>query len=111
MAGINFEIEIDVKHIPKHLPDTPQMKRLLKKGLSTHIFKDINTLERVAQVIIQRGEYTGKIRKYQRYGLYFTELIGYRISPDLTKIPLYYGEIKINEFNKYHVTPRTKPSQ
>lgn len=36
------------------------MKRLLRKELSVHIFTDIETLERVTQVIIKRGKYTGK---------------------------------------------------
>lgn len=111
MSGINFPIEVDIRHIVKHLPNTPQMQRLLKKGLSAHIFKDIETLEQVAQAIIEKGEYLGTIRKYQRYGLYFSEVIGYRISPDGTRLNLYYGEMKINEDNKYHVIPRTKPSR
>ncbi|MFO0143361.1 MAG: DUF6972 family protein, partial [Aphanizomenon sp.] len=29
--------------------------------------------------------------------------MGYRISPDGSSIPLYYGEIKINADNQYHV--------
>jgi hypothetical protein len=111
MTGIDYPIELDSKHIAKHLPNTPQMQRLLKKGLSAHIFKDIETLKRVTQAIIEKGEYTGKIRKYQRYGLYFSDVIGYRIDPDGTKINLYYGELKINDNYKYHVIPRTKPSR
>lgn len=111
MSGINYLIELDTKHLAKHLPNTPQMRRLLRKGLSVHIFKDIETLERVTQAIIERGEYTGKIRKYERYGLYLSDVIGYRIDPDDTQLNLYYGELKINDSNKYHVIPRTKPSK
>jgi hypothetical protein len=111
MSGINYLIELDKKHLAKHLPDTPQVKRLLSKGLSAHIFKEIETLENVAQLIIEQGEYTGKVRKYERYGLYFSDVIGYRISPDGTKLNLYYGEIKINDDNQYHVIPRTSPSR
>ncbi|MFN8950641.1 MAG: DUF6972 family protein [Aphanizomenon sp.] len=37
--------------------------------------------------------------------------MGYRISPDGSSIPLYYGEIKINADNQYHVIPRTRPSE
>jgi hypothetical protein len=110
MTGINRPIQVDTKHIAKHLPNTPQMQRLLKKGLAVHVFKDSETLKRVAQAIIKRGEYTGKIKKYERYGLYFTELIGYRISPNGTKLDFYYGEMKIDDYDKYHVIPRTKPS-
>jgi len=111
MNGINYPIKLDNKHIAKHLPNTPQMQRLLKKGLPAHIFKDWETLERITQAIIEKGEYIGKIRKYERYGLYFSDVIGYRIDPDGTKINFYYGELKINEDNKYHVIPRTKPSR
>ncbi|MFM7576779.1 MAG: DUF6972 family protein [Microcystaceae cyanobacterium] len=111
MGGINYPIELDIKHLAKHLPNTPQVKRLLSKGLSAHIFKDIETLENVAKLIIEKGEYTGKVRKYKRYGLYFSNVIGYRISPDGTNLNLYYGEIKINDDNKYHVIPRTSPSR
>ncbi|MGD1807184.1 DUF6972 family protein [Dapis sp. BLCC M126] len=41
----------------------------------------------------------------------FAEPIGYRISPDGSRIALYYGEIKINDKNQYHVIPRTRPSK
>jgi hypothetical protein len=111
MSGINYSIELDTKHLAKHLPNTSQAKRLLSKGLSIHIFKDIETLENVAQLIIEKGEYTGKVRKYERYGLYFSDVIGYRMSPDGKILNLYYGEIKINDDNKYHVIPRTSPSR
>ena len=43
MSGINYSIELDTKHLAKHLPNTSQAKRLLSKGLSIHIFKDIGT--------------------------------------------------------------------
>jgi hypothetical protein len=111
MSGVNYPVELDRKHLAKHLPNTTQVKRLLNKGLSAHVFKNIETLENVAQLIIEKGEYTGKVRKYERYGLYFSDVIGYRISPDGTQLNLYYGEIKINENNQYHVIPRTSPSR
>lgn len=111
MSGVKYPIELDTRHIAKHLPNTPQMQRLLRKGLSAHVFKDMETLEQVTQAIIKKGEYLGTIRKYQRYGLYFDQVIGYRIAPDGTILNLYYGEMKINEDNKYHVIPRTKPSR
>ncbi|MDX2243352.1 MAG: hypothetical protein NW224_21945 [Leptolyngbyaceae cyanobacterium bins.302] len=51
----------------------------------------------VAQAIIERGEFTRIIRGYERYGLFFTESIGYRMSPeDGSSTPLFYGEVKIN---------------
>ncbi len=36
--------------------------------------------------------------------------IGYRININGTRIPLHYGEIKVTG-DKYHVIPRTRPSQ
>ncbi len=111
MAGISRPIQLDARHLAKHLPNTPQMQRLLRKGLAAHVFKDSETLFQVAEAIIEKGEYIGKIRKYDRYGLYFTEVIGYRVGADGRRQSLYYGEIKIDEFNQYHVIPRTKPSR
>lgn len=67
MSGIQRPIVFDLKHIAKHLPDTPQMQRLLKKGHSVHVFKDEPTMHRVACSIIEQGEFTGNIRKYDRY--------------------------------------------
>jgi len=71
MSGINREIFLDSKHVPKHLPNTPQSQRLLRRGRTTHVFKDEDTMRQVAQAIIERGEYTGLIRNYERYGLFF----------------------------------------
>jgi len=68
-------------------------------------------MNRVAQAIIEEGEYTGIVRKYERYGLLFSEPIGFRIDPDNSTIPLFYGEVKIDAKNRYHVIPRTRPSK
>jgi hypothetical protein len=90
MSGINHEIVLDSRHIAKHLPDTPQVERLLRRGRSAHVFNDEATMERVAQAIIESGEFTGVIRRYERYGLFFAEPIGYRISPDSgSRTPLF----------------------
>ncbi|MFN9173903.1 MAG: DUF6972 family protein [Synechocystis sp.] len=87
------------------------MQRLLRRGRSAHIFNNAATMERVAQAIIERGEFTGVIRGYERYGLFFAESIGYRISPeDSSSTLLFYGEVKIDAENRYHVIPRTRPS-
>jgi hypothetical protein len=111
MSGIEREIILDPRHIPKHLPHTPQVQRLLRRGRSAHVFNDQATMERVAQAIIKRGDFTGLIRGYERYGLLFAESIGYRISPDDdSSILLFYGEVKIDAENRYHVIPRTQPS-
>ncbi len=66
---------------------------------------------RVARAIMERGEYLGEIRNYERYGLLFSEPIGYRIDPDGSRIPLFYGEVKIDANDKYHPIPRTRPSE
>jgi hypothetical protein len=111
MTGIERQIILDVRQVAKHIADAPQMQRLIKRGLAAHVFDDETTMNQVAQAIIENGEFTGIIRGYERYGMFFNERIGYRISPDGSRIPLYYGEIKINADNKYHVIPRTRPSE
>lgn len=111
MSGIEREIVLDPRHILKHLPNTSQVQRLLRRGRSAHVFNDEATMPRVAQAIIERGEYTGIVREYERYGLFFAEPIGYRISPDGLTTPLFYGEVKIDAENRYHVIPRTRPSE
>lgn len=68
-------------------------------------------MDRVAQAIIERGEYIGIVREYERYGLLFTESIGYRIDPNGLTALLFYGEVKIDAENRYHVIPRTRSSQ
>lgn len=111
MNGIDREIFLDPRHIAKHLPNTAPVQRSLKRGRSVHIFNDKVTMDRVAQIIIERGEYIGIVREYERYGLLFTESIGYRIDPDGSTIPLFYGEMKIDAENRYHVVPRTRQSK
>ncbi len=110
MSRIDRPLTLDVRHIAKHLPDTPQMQKLLQREGSVHVSNDQSTLERVAEAIIQNGELTGTIRGHDRYGLYFDEAIGYRLDADGNRTPLYYGEIKVKG-DKYHVIPRTRPSR
>ncbi|MBF2077368.1 MAG: hypothetical protein IGR76_02320 [Synechococcales cyanobacterium T60_A2020_003] len=112
MSGINREIILDSRHTAKHLPETPQVQKLLRRGRAAHVFNNAATIERVAQAIIERGEFTGVIRGYERYGLYFAEAIGYRINPENgSSTPLFYGEVKIDAESRYHIIPRTRPSQ
>jgi len=111
MSGISRQIIFDPKHVPKHLPNTPQMQRLLNKGRAAHVFNDEFTMNQVAEAIIENGDFIGIMRGYERYGMFFEEAIGYRISPDGSLISLYYGEIKINADNQYHVIPRRRPSE
>ena len=111
MSGINRQISLDVRQVAKHIAGTPQNQRLLKRGLAAHVFNDEPTMNKVTQAIIENGQFTGMIRGYDRYGMFFNEPIGYRISPDGSRILLYYGEIKINADDQYHVIPRTRPSE
>lgn len=110
MSGINRQITLDSRHVAKHLPDTPQIRRLLNKGRAAHVFNNEATMNQVAQAI-EDGEFTGKIRGYDRYGMFFVESIGYRVDPDGSHLSLYYGEIKVDAENRYHATPRSRFSQ
>ncbi|ACK73407.1 conserved hypothetical protein [Gloeothece citriformis PCC 7424] len=115
MSGINRQIIPDsrISLFLKHLPNTPQVNRLLKKEGKAYVFNDQETMERVTQAIIEIGERTGiedETDNYERYGLYFSEPIGYILKADGGQIPLYYAEIKIIQGTDiYHVIPRTKP--
>jgi hypothetical protein len=99
--------------IDRHLPETSQVQRLLRREGKAHVFYDRETLDRVTQAIIERGELTGSEDPdddYERYGLYFSEPIGCIIRQEGSRIPLYYGEIKIvKTTGEYHAIPRTSP--
>jgi hypothetical protein len=115
MSGIDRDIIPDPRPslIERHLPNTPQVKRLLRKEGKAHVFNDRQTLERVIKAIIAGGERTGiedEDDDYERYGLYFSEPIGYIIKAEGEQTPLYYGEIKIvKTTGEYHAIPRTGP--
>jgi len=101
-------LRLDVKHVAKHLADTPQSLKHIKKG-SAHVFPDQATMERVTREVIEKGEYLGFADGFHRYGLKFSQSIGERIGKDGNRIPLYYGELKVSEDGLYHVIPRTQP--
>ena len=115
MIGINRELTPDPRTslFERHLPDTSQVKRLLRKEGKAYVFHNRITMEMVIQSIIERGEKTGvedEDDDYERYGLYFSDPIGYQIRADGSNIPLYYAEIKIIKgTDLYHVIPRTRP--
>ena len=44
MTGINCNLTLDIRHIPKHLPNTLEMLRLLNKEGFVHVFNDEATL-------------------------------------------------------------------
>lgn len=114
MSGIDREIYLETRTslINKHLPGTEKSQRQLETEGIVYLFSDRETMERVATEILNRGERTGAEDiedKYERYGLFFADPIGYILKSDGTQIPLYYGEIKIKKTTgKYHVIPRTK---
>jgi len=97
------------RHVAKHLPNTPQMQKLLKEEGKAHVFLDKATMNRVIQEIFERGQETTTVRDWERYGLQFDEPIGYRIDAKGNQLPLYYAEMKVKN-GKYHVVPRTQPS-
>ena len=115
MSGIDRDITPDPRSTlsDRHLPNTSQVQRLLRREGRAHVFNDRETLERVTQTIIAGGKRTGiedKEDDYERYGLYFPEAIGYIIRTDGSQTPLYYGEIKIvKTTGEYHAIPRTSP--
>jgi hypothetical protein len=115
MSGIDRNITPDPRPsiVDRHLPNTLQAQRLLRREGRAHVFNDRETLERVTQAIVVSGERTGSDDEeddYERYGLYFPEAIGYIIRADGSQTPLYYGEIKIvKTTGEYHAIPRTSP--
>jgi hypothetical protein len=115
MSGIDRNIIPDPRSslIDRHLPNTPQVQRLLRREGRAHVFSDRETLKRVTEAILKDGEQTGindEDDDYERYGLYFSEAIGYIIRTDGSQTPLYYGEIKIvKTTGEYHAIPRTSP--
>jgi hypothetical protein len=115
MNGINRNIIPDPPPslTYRHLPSTAQVQRLLRKEGRAHVFNDLATLEQVTRAIIEMGEQTGANDDeddYERYGLYFSEAIGYIIRMDGSRTPLHYGEIKITKSTgEYHVIPQTGP--
>ncbi|CAN1209258.1 hypothetical protein TUMEXPCC7403_03480 [Tumidithrix helvetica PCC 7403] len=98
------------KHIHKHLPDTPQMLKLLKEDGKAHVFNDRETLLLVTEALFEDGQLIGTVRGHERYGMYFDRAIGYRIDLEGNRLPLYFAEMKIIK-GEYHVIPRTKPSE
>jgi RHS repeat-associated protein len=100
--GLAFEL----KHLNKHLEGTDEALRLIRKEGSAHVFESKDVLSSVEKAILERGQFTGNIRGWDRYGLQFDSPIGYRIGADGSRIPLFYGEIKIKD-GLYHVIPRS----
>lgn len=115
MYGIDRDITPDPRPslIERHLPNTRQVQRLLRREGRAHVFNDLETLKRVTAAIIASGKQTGiedEDDDYERYGLYFPDPIGYIIRVDGSQTPLYYGEIKIvKTTGEYHAIPRTSP--
>ena len=115
MSGIDRQLTLETRTslINKHLPGTQKAESELENEGIVHLFNNRETMERVATEIKLRGERTGADDledNYERYGLYFSEQIGYILKADGTPIPLQYGEIKIKKtIGKYHVIPRTRP--
>lgn len=101
----------DLKHLNKHLPGTVESERLLQKDGAAHVFTDKATLSFVEATIFERGESRGVVRGTARYGFLFDRPIGERVAVDGGRIPLHYGEMKLNPDGRYHIIPRTRPAQ
>lgn len=52
MSGIPRDLKPDPKHIAKHLPNTPQMQKLLRDEGAVHIFHDEETLQTVGITMV-----------------------------------------------------------
>jgi len=101
----------DDRHVAKHLPNTPAAERLLRRDGAVHLFTDRATMDAATRQILDRGESIGVVRGHERWGIWFTEPIGFRLAADGTTIPLSDAELKVNAITgRYHVVPRTGPS-
>ena len=108
MAGKAYEIGL----LNRHLPETAAAaKAVAKDQAGAFVFKDLSTLSRVEAEIFARGEYTGTVRGWERFGVRFNEPIGTQIRKNGTTTVLDYGEMKIRSNGLYHVTPRTGPAK
>jgi hypothetical protein len=58
MSGIDRELTPDPRSslFDKHLPDTAQVQRLLRKEGKAYVFNDRSTMDLVTQAILERGE-------------------------------------------------------
>jgi hypothetical protein len=98
MGGISRKIIPDprLSLVDRHLPGTAQVERLLRKEGRAHVFNSLETLRQVTTAIIDRGEQTGANDEdddYERYGLYFSEAIGYMLRADgKSKPPVLRGD-------------------
>ena len=104
--GLAFEL----KHLDKHLQGSSAANRLIRKEGAAHVFENKGALAAAERAIMERGQFTGSVRGWDRYGLQFESPIGFRIGADGSRTPLRYGEIKVRE-GMYHVIPRTGPGQ
>lgn len=93
----------------RHLPQGRDAQKLLRQGKSVHIFLDEDTMNRVESDLLTRGQFVATVRGHDRYGLSYQEPIGYRITSDGERQPLYYAELKVKD-GEYHAVPRNKPA-
>lgn len=93
ISRIDREITLETRTslIVKHLPGSQKAQSEFESEGIVHLFNDRETMERVAAEIKLRGERTGEDDiedNYERYGLYFSEPIGYILKADGSRIPL-----------------------
>ncbi|MEM8639007.1 MAG: hypothetical protein AAGG51_09360 [Cyanobacteria bacterium P01_G01_bin.54] len=109
MSGIDRPLKPNPRQMNQHLPDTPPVQKHLAQAEFAYVFTDEATLKHVTIEILTQGEFLGRVRGHERYGLYFVNAIGYQLSQTGDNVLLYYGEMKI-QGDQYHVIPRSKPS-
>jgi hypothetical protein len=100
----------------KHFEGTLEANRVLKNDGAAHLFNDTKTYSTVESQLFKKGNFTGITdqgsRSWARIGLRFDNPIGFRLSQNGTRTPLFYGELKLDlNTNLYHIVPRTGPRQ
>jgi hypothetical protein len=107
MEGLSMEgLAYELRFAPKHLPGNP-----MPKTGNLQVFNDLATRSRVESEIFARGVPTGNRADWLRVGVRFDDVIGYQTNADGTRIPLTYGQMKIDANGFYHLVLRTGPGK
>ena len=71
MSGINHEIFLDSRHAGKHLPDIPQMQRLLRRGRSAHVVFNLAAMESLRKPSLKDGSLKGQFDDMSAMAYFF----------------------------------------
>lgn len=105
----NFTLGPRNYDVEKHIAGTPEAEKEARKS-DAHVFTSREVMNRVVNDIMEKGNYTGNVRGWDRWGLRYDKPIGYRVDKYGKKKDLNYGEIKINSAGVYHAEPRANPA-